>query len=156
MGIVLRAMTEGIFKSYMREHEEEYARDRMITDHESFEAALEMTRRQHEKMLPDGVRTSGHYFFAVHDEQTGKHVGYVWFASRPPTLSLYHILIHPADRRRGYGRAVLQAVEQRARELSCEVIWLNVMGHNRQAVEFYEACGYRVAAMHMNKFLNRA
>src|SRR5271155_1487676 len=122
------------FGTYLREHEEEYARDRMITDRESFEEALRTTRSQHEAMLPQGLRTPGHYFFTVEDEEEGREVGYVWFACRPPgvQLSLYHILIKQADRRRGYGRSVLSAIEERAKELGCQVVWLNVMGHNQE------------------------
>jgi ribosomal protein S18 acetylase RimI-like enzyme len=148
-------MTEEIFQVYFREHQEEYARDRMITDQESFEIAMQTTRAQNEEMLPHGLRTPDHYFFTVHDEEQSKQVGYVWFACRPPNpqLSLYHILIDKADRRKGYGRSVLLAIENKAKELGCQVIWLNVMGHNRGAIDFYVTQGYHVAAMHMNKFL---
>jgi ribosomal protein S18 acetylase RimI-like enzyme len=156
MRIVLRPMTEETFRAYLREHEEEYAHDRMITDRESFEEALRTTRTQHEAMLPQGLRTPGHYFFTVHGEDQHKQVGYVWFACRPPSpqLSLYHILIKQADRRQGYGRSVLSVIEDRAKELGRQVVWLNVMGHNQGAIDFYRACGYRVATMHMNKFID--
>ena len=43
MGVVLRPMTEDTYRTYLPEHEEEYARDRMITDQESFEDALRTT-----------------------------------------------------------------------------------------------------------------
>jgi ribosomal protein S18 acetylase RimI-like enzyme len=156
MRVVLQPMTEETFQIYLREHEDEYARDRMITDQESFEEALRVTQSQHEALLPQGLQTPGHYFFVVLDENQNKHVGYVWFACRPssPQLSLYHILIKKADRRKGFGRSVLSMIEQRARQNGCQVVWLNVMGHNQGAIDFYHACGYRVAAMHLNKFLN--
>src|SRR5208282_6944998 len=150
MRVVLRPMTEETFRTYMRKHEEEYARDRMVTDRESFEQALRTTRAQHEAMLPQGLQTPGHYFFRVQDEESNKQVGYVWYACRPESrqLSLYHILIEHAERRKGYGRAVLLLIEEKAKELGCQVVWLNVMGHNQGAIDFYVACRYRVAAMH--------
>ena len=52
MDIVLRPMTEDTYRSYLREHEEEYARDRMITDRESFEEALQHDRDQHHACCP--------------------------------------------------------------------------------------------------------
>jgi ribosomal protein S18 acetylase RimI-like enzyme len=158
MPVILQPMTQETFHTYLREHQAEYARDRMITDHETFEAALQTTRTQHESMLPHGLQTPGHYFITIHDEHQNNQVGYVWFACHPSTreLSLYHILIKPADRRKGYGRSTLSAIEDKARELGRTVIWLNVMAHNQPAIDFYRACGYHVAAMHMNKFLNPA
>jgi ribosomal protein S18 acetylase RimI-like enzyme len=128
----------------------------MMTDRESFEEALRTTRTQHQVMLPQGLRTPGHYFFTVQDADQDKQVGYVWFACRPssPELSLYHILIKQPDRRKGYGRSVLLAIEGKAKELGRKIIWLNVIGHNQGAIDFYIANGYRIAAMHMNKFLD--
>lgn len=155
MAITLRPMSEEIFSTYLREHEEEYARDRMITDGESFEEALKTTRAQHEALLPGGLGTPGHYFFIVNDGND-RHVGYVWFfiASVKRELFLYHIFISQAERRKGYGRLVLSEIERKARESGCRVIWLNVMGHNRAARDFYAACGYSEAAVHMNKFVD--
>lgn len=153
MRVILRPMTEDVYQTYLQEHEEEYARDRVITDQESFELALRTTRAQHEAMLPQGLRTPGHYFFTVEDEEQNRVVGYLWFACRQPNseLFLYHILIKPASRRQGYGRLALQAVDEKAKELGCRAIWLNVMAHNQDAIAFYHANGYRSAAMHMSK-----
>jgi ribosomal protein S18 acetylase RimI-like enzyme len=156
MHVVLRPMMDKSFGAYLREHEEEHARGRMISDRESFDQAIRTTRAQHEAMLPRGLLTPGHYFFTLHDERDDRLVGYVWFAITDTNsqLSLYHIAIHKADRRKGYGRATLAAAEEKAKELGCRVIWLNVFGHNSEAIEFYRACGYGVGAMHMNKFLD--
>jgi ribosomal protein S18 acetylase RimI-like enzyme len=153
MGVVLRPMTEATYGEYLREHEEEYARDRMITDWESFDDALRTTRAQHEALLPQGLNTPCHYFFTIEDENLGQPVGYVWFTCRPPSeeLFLYHIRINEAERRKGYGRSALAAIDARAKELGCRAVWLNVMAHNPSAVEFYKAQGYRIAAMHMSK-----
>ena len=54
MHIVLRPMTEDTYQTYLREHEEEYARDRMITDRENFEDALRTTCAQLAALLPQG------------------------------------------------------------------------------------------------------
>lgn len=153
MHVVLRPMTEDAYQIYLREHEEEYARDRMITDRESFEEALKTTRAQHAVMLPQGLKTPDQFFFAVADKGSGRMVGYLWFSFRRASRELYlcHILIKEAERRRGYGRSVLEALDDKAKELGCRAIWLNVMAHNQGAIEFYRAQGYRVGAVHMSK-----
>jgi ribosomal protein S18 acetylase RimI-like enzyme len=60
---------------------------------------------------------------------------------QPRTLSLSH-LGKEAERRRGYGRSVLEALDDKAKELGCRAIWLNVMAHNQGAIDFYRAQGY--------------
>ena len=153
MGVVLRPITEDTHRAYLREHEDEYARDRMITDRESFEEALRTTRAQHEALLPQGLSTPGHYFFTVEDESRGQQVGYVWFACRPPNHELFlnHIRINQSERRKGYGQSALAAIDQKAKELGCRAVWLNVMSHNKGAIDFYLAQGYGIAALHMSK-----
>jgi ribosomal protein S18 acetylase RimI-like enzyme len=153
MGIALRPMTETTYRAYLSEHEAEYARDRMLTDLESFEEALRTTRAQHEALLSQGLTTPGHQFFTVEDETQVQQVGYVWFFVRSSSreLFLYHILVRPSARRKGYGRSALAAVEQKAKELGCRAIWLNVMAHNPGAIDFYRSQGYCVATMHMRK-----
>jgi ribosomal protein S18 acetylase RimI-like enzyme len=157
MPIVLRPMTEDTYQIYMREHEEEHARDRMITDRESYEDALRITRAQHAALLPQGLKTPEQYFFLVEDKISARLVGYLWFAYRPANqeLYLYHVLIKEAARRQGYGRSAMEALDEKARELGCRAIWLNVMAHNQGAIDFYRAQGYRVGAVHMSKHCER-
>jgi ribosomal protein S18 acetylase RimI-like enzyme len=146
-------MTEDAYQIYLREYEEEYARDRMITDRESFEDALRTTRAQHAAMLPQGLKTPDQFFFLVADKGSGRAVGHLWFSFRRASRELYlcHILIKKAERRRGYGRSVLEALDDKAQELGCRAIWLNVMAHNQGAIDFYRTQGYRVGAVHMSK-----
>jgi len=56
-------------------------------------------------------------------------------------------------RGRGYGRILLQAVEETAREHGCETVGLNVFADNTTAQRLYESSGYELAAMHMRKRL---
>jgi predicted acetyltransferase len=109
-------MTEDAYQIYLREHEEEYARDRMITDRESFEDALQATRAQHAAMLPQGPKTPDQFFLVVADKGSDRMVGYLWFCFRCASRELYlcHILIKEAERRRGYGRSVLEALDDKA------------------------------------------
>ncbi len=156
MCITLQPMTDGVFQTYLSDHEEEYARDRMITDQETFEEALRTTQSQHQAMIPEGLNTPGHYFFSIKEERRGLPVGYVWLACRQSggDMFLYHIFIKPAERRKGYGRLALQAIEEKSKELGCRAIWLNVMAHNQGAIDFYHANGYRSATVHMSKHFN--
>jgi hypothetical protein len=78
-------MTEDAYQIYLREHEEEYPRARMITDQESSRMP----------MLPQGLETPDQFVFVVGGKGSGRMVGYVWFSLRRASRELYlcHILV---------------------------------------------------------------
>jgi GNAT superfamily N-acetyltransferase len=59
-------------------------------------------------------------------------------------LLLYDIGVRQAWRRRGVGRALLEAMEQWMRENGVTDVW--VLADNPAAVEFYRACGFSMDA----------
>lgn len=54
-----------------------------------------------------------------------------------------YLSVDPACRGRGYGRALLDAVEARFIEAGCPKINLLIRGDNLQVQDFYRALGYR-------------
>lgn len=56
---------------------------------------------------------------------------------------LYSLVVHPADRGRGLGRALLEAAEQGALKRGCVSMRLEVREDNRGAIRLYQACGYQ-------------
>jgi ribosomal protein S18 acetylase RimI-like enzyme len=57
---------------------------------------------------------------------------------------VYHVAVASDARRRGYGRALMAAAEERLRALGCPKINLQVNRWNAEVVAFYEALGYAV------------
>lgn len=55
-----------------------------------------------------------------------------------------YLAVHPAQRGRGLGRALMEAAEQRLAALGCAKINLQVRHENEAARGFYEAIGYRL------------
>ena len=53
-----------------------------------------------------------------------------------------YLAIHPDYRRRGYGRQIMEAVEQRIDQKGCPKINLQVRAGNDEAVTFYQRLGY--------------
>lgn len=65
---------------------------------------------------------------------------------RPNTsrqAEVLHVRVHPATRRRGIGRLLVQALEHRAAELGFDELHLDTATNQPEAVAFYEALGYR-------------
>lgn len=151
MALTLKAMQSSDYRTYMEFHEVEYAQDRMITDFETFDEALEKVREQMRATLPQEQNTPDHHLYVVWDG--GTQVGYLWFKIKASSreLYLYHIWISPEQRRKGYGRSLLSILDDKAKEFGCRTIWLNVMGHNESAQKLYLGEGYQLAAMHMSK-----
>jgi len=60
-----------------------------------------------------------------------------------PTLYLSSMAVEPNTRRRGIGRELLLAAEQRATERDAQGIWLHVERANEPAIALYEGNGFR-------------
>ena len=57
--------------------------------------------------------------------------------------------MEPQHRGRGWGRAVLRAVQDELRDLGVRAVGLNVFGPNATARSLYESEGWAVVATHM-------
>jgi ribosomal protein S18 acetylase RimI-like enzyme len=54
-----------------------------------------------------------------------------------------YLAVHPSQRRRGFGEALMLAVEQRLRDRGCPKINLQIRTGNTAVSAFYRAIGYR-------------
>jgi ribosomal protein S18 acetylase RimI-like enzyme len=64
-----------------------------------------------------------------------------------------HIAVHPGYQRRGVGRRLMEAMKQRAKADGVRKLSLRVLGTNREAMIFYESCGFRVQGILPEEFL---
>jgi ribosomal protein S18 acetylase RimI-like enzyme len=72
-------------------------------------------------------------------------LGFSTFAARP-LLNLHDLTVAPAFRGRGVGRALLERVEAKARQLGCVKVTLEVGDRNDRARDLYERLGFRHAS----------
>ena len=63
------------------------------------------------------------------------------------------LVVLPAWRRRGIGRALLQRAEAYARSVGMDAIGIGVMAANRDARALYDAAGYRATHLELRKSL---
>ncbi len=84
-----------------------------------------------------------------------RSIGTLWFAARDESggsgAFIYDIVIDPAQRGRGYGRAAMEALEPLARSLGFDTIRLHVFGHNAVARHLYATVGYAETDVGMMK-----
>ncbi|MBU3697721.1 N-acetyltransferase [Dechloromonas sp.] len=67
--------------------------------------------------------------------------GFSTFAARP-LLNIHDVVVHADYRGRGIGRALLAWAEQRARDLGCCKLTLEVLANNSTALAAYERAGF--------------
>jgi ribosomal protein S18 acetylase RimI-like enzyme len=87
-------------------------------------------------------------------ETGGDVVGLVWVGPAPAGRAgwwIYDIVVVPARRGQGFGRALLAAAEREAQRRGALSIGLDVFGGNDVALSLYESAGYEVAATRMLK-----
>ncbi len=68
-------------------------------------------------------------------------VGYAWARARGEKLHVVHVIVDPAHRRRGVGKALMSAMAERGRNAGFENWMLNVKPENQVARALYERCG---------------
>ena len=93
------------------------------------------------------------YFFLVLEEDSGERSvrGYACYGPVPLTVGvydLYWIVVDPSSQGRGYGRRLLEAVENRVRDLGGRKLLIETSSQESYAgtIRFYERSGYELAA----------
>ncbi|KDN58023.1 GNAT family N-acetyltransferase [Exiguobacterium sp. AB2] len=93
---------------------------------------------------------AGHHFLVA--EVEGEPIGYVWmqevtsdanaFRNAKRTLYVRQISIHPGHQRLGYGRQMMEYVEEWARSHDFATIELDYWVANKNAARFYDELGF--------------
>lgn len=82
---------------------------------------------------------NAHYLVA---EVSGKIVGYIGFWKIIDEGHITNIAVHPDFRGLGYGRELISAMMQKAKEMDLKAITLEVRISNESAISLYESFGF--------------
>lgn len=128
---------------------------RPMTDDEQRQYAERVENGQAPQLAaPGGQLADGQHLFA--GEVDGDVVGYLWLAEQAPDgragqAWIYDVEVDPTYRGKGFGRTLVLAAQDKARQLGCTSVGLNVVGGNDVAIRLYESLGFRTRAMQMSK-----
>ncbi len=150
-------MNETEFQAYLEADIERYAQEHVRAGDWQPSEAVQKSRDEHQRLLPDGLATKNHFFFSIEDRELGAKVGIIWFAvydERSPAF-IYDFLIYEEYRRQGYGTQTLAALEAKVKELNVDKIALQVFAHNHIARALYEKTGFEITGIYMTKKLTR-
>ena len=133
-----------------------YAAEKVASGAWTEELALELSRKEHEALLPQGKDTPDNYMFSVVNDE-GIQVGTLWFAGKNKGKArvayVYDIQIKPEYRRQGHARRAFEALEGEVKGLGLAGIALHVFGHNRATQALYTKLGYLPTNINMYKSL---
>jgi GNAT superfamily N-acetyltransferase len=150
--VTLRKMTAAEYRAATEHREAESVRvlNRTMSEHLARERVAQGTAR----FLPDGLATAGHHLLTAENE-AGEAVGNAWVGPDPSGAAqsawLYDITVFAPHQRRGYGTAILAAIEDLVAAEGSTALGLNVVGDNAAAIALYRGSGYDVASMVMRK-----
>ena len=155
--VTLRPMTPAEFEEWQEQLAQDYAQEQVAAGRWPREGAVQRALDESAGLLPQGLDTPRMLVLRGHDAD-GEPVGRAWVAldgprGIPGAAFLYDIEVVEERRGRGFGRALLVAVEDAARQAGATTLELNVFGQNRTAVALYDSAGYDVVTQQMRKTL---
>ncbi len=155
--IKLIPMNEADYEAFTEISTADHAQEQIKAGCWSSEEADKKIEISHNRLLPQGLATSNHYFFNVHDDENGQ-VGGLWYQATENNgvllIFVFHIYIYEQYRRYGYGSQAFHLMEDQALEMNITTIVLNVFEHNYQARAMYEKIGYTGEGQKMSKEIN--
>lgn len=99
-------------------------------------------RNAADRVIARKLRVQRELFFVAESE--GRLVGTVIAGYDGYRGWVYHLAVHPDDRRRGIGGDLMHAAERALRALGCPKVNLQVRAGNEAILRFYESLGYDV------------
>jgi GNAT superfamily N-acetyltransferase len=151
----LRNMNAEEFEAYHSRIVTDYAAAHVDAGDWSPDRAEGLAAEETKSLLPEGADTPGMLLLTAESLQDGI-VGLAWVAlehGEKRGAWIYDIEIVAGQRGKGYGRALLHAVEQLVLQHGVESIGLNVFARNGLARTLYESTGYEATSIQMRKAL---
>ncbi len=154
--IELVSMDDQDLKDYLKTAIENYANEKVKSGNWGQKDAVERSKEEFKRLLPDGIRTKGQHLFVVREKNTGTKVGMIWVGIRESADEIsgawiWDFLIYEEERGKGYGRETLRALDVALSELGQRIVSLHVFGHNEIAIELYKKSGYKTTNLVMSK-----
>lgn len=109
--------------------------------------------------IADHIATRSHFETPFVAEVDSQVVGLACLRLCPtlcdpiPSAELTELIVHPAFRRRGVGRALITRIEDEARSHGATILVLMTAWRNTQAHAFYHSIGYRLYTIMMQRSL---
>ena len=155
----LRPMTDPEFTTWQAAAVPAYAADKVASGQWAADAALELSKKEHDQLLPLGRLSHDNHFYSIVDAE-GLAVGMLWFAAQTKFNAriayVFDIDVWPQHQRKGHGTRAFVALEDEVRRLGLAGIALHVFGHNTGAQALYARLGFQPTNISLYKAVGDA
>ncbi|MGI8315258.1 GNAT family N-acetyltransferase [Halobacillus mangrovi] len=154
--ISLSPMTKNEYDAIKVAQIKDYADEKVKAGTWTKEEAFEKSNESFNNLLPDGLKTSDHYFLSI--KNNGLNVGYFWYhfaneSNNQKEAFIYNFLIFDGHQGKGYGRKALEELEKHMRKEGIKKLSLHVFGHNKRAIHLYNKMKFDTTDLVMSKHL---
>lgn len=149
--ITLETIQQADFERFLEREVREYAADHVRNGNWPAEGSLERSRKEFERLLPDGILSQNQYLWSICDET--EKMGVLWVEVKNGKAFIYDFVIEESFRGRGFGKQALIAMEEKLKAMEVESVGLHVFGDNVSAQELYKKMGFRITGIQMKKSL---
>ena len=150
--VTLKPIEQQDFDRFLDRAVREYAEDHVRNGNWPAEGALERSRKEFERHLPDGIYTPDQYVWSLVDGENHK-LGVLWVQVKEQKAFIFDFVIEEAFRGKGYGKQALAAMDEKLKSLDVKSVALHVFGDNITAQELYKKMGFEITGIHMRKKL---
>jgi ribosomal protein S18 acetylase RimI-like enzyme len=152
----LSSMTEEEYKRWAPRSRQSYAQDKMKANGLTLGEAEKIAEQDFLRILPEGLNSKDNFLFTAKNEED-TILGFVWYCLRGMEDNrrafICDILVVEQFRGQGYGRQMMEQVEQEARKQGLKRVGLHVFGFNAAAIKLYQSLGYLTTDLVMEKSL---
>ena len=150
--IKLEPIQQEDFERFLEREIRGYAEDHVRNGNWPAEGALERSRQEFARYLPDGIHSRDQYLYSIIDD-LGTKIGLLWVQVKDGKAFILDFVIEEAFRGKGYGKQALAAMDEILRSMNVESVGLHVFGDNVAAQNLYKKAGFQVTNIQMQKKL---
>ena len=150
--VKLEPIQQEEFERFLETEIRGYAEDHVRNGNWPAEGALERSRKEFERYLPDGIHSQDQYVYSIIDESDNK-IGVLWVQVKDQKAFIFDFVVDEAFRGKGYGKQALAAMDEKLKSMNAESVSLHVFGDNIAAQELYKKVGFQITGIHMKKTL---
>ena len=157
MASILKKMSTPDYVQYLEHAVPEYARENVESGRWLYEGAIERSRSDHERLLPEGIETRNNYLFNILSPEDGCIAGSLWLSieahAQNSSAFIYDIEVKKNYRRKGLATSALIEIEAFVQALDIKNLGLHVFRQNTSAQKLYASLGYHTVSTNMAKSL---
>jgi Acetyltransferases len=152
--VKLEPIQQEDFDRFLQRGIREYAEDHVRNGNWPAEGSIERSRKEFERLLPDGIHSRDQYLWSIVGE-AGNNIGLLWVQIKEGKAFIFDFIIDEAFRGKGFGKQALAAMDEKLKSMDVQSVALHVFGDNVSAQGLYKKMGFEITGIHMRKIFDK-